>query len=172
MALVGHPHADNMEVVQFGDRMKIRFQPVSVLKPGTMEVLTTLQAHHIPLAVLSNREKPFVEELEELGISTFFDFALAAGEIGVWKPQSGIFQAALDRAGVTQEQAVYIGDNYYADIIGARNAGLDAILVDWRRVFTDVLEPRVETIVIFCLIFLMMGIIYVIFKDKDIHYAY
>jgi len=147
MALVGHPHADNMEVVQFGDRMKIRFQPVSVLTPGTMEVLTTLQAHHIPLAVLSNREKPFVEELEELGISTFFDFALAAGEIGVWKPQSGIFQAALDRAGVTQEQAVYIGDNYYADIIGARNAGLDAILVDWRRVFTDVLEPRVETIV-------------------------
>ena len=147
MALVGHPRADNEEIFQFGEQMKARFQPVSALTPGAMDVLMTLRAHHIPMAVLSNRGKPFVDELDELGISSFFDFTLAAGEVGVWKPQPEIFQAALDRAGVTQEQAVYIGDNYYADIIGARNAGMDAILVDWRRVFTDVLGPRVETIV-------------------------
>lgn len=147
MTLVGHPPTNDVAIVEFGDRMKTRFQPVSTLTPGALDVLTTLQAHHISLAILSNRGKPFADELNELGISRFFDFALSAGEVGIWKPQPGIFQAALNRAGVTQEQAVYVGDNYYADIIGARNVGMDAILVDWRRVFTDVLGPRVETIV-------------------------
>jgi putative hydrolase of the HAD superfamily len=62
----------------------------------------------------------------------------------VWKPRPEIFLAALERAQTQADQAIYIGDNYYADIVGAREAGIDAILVDWRRVFTDVRGPRVE----------------------------
>ncbi len=144
MSKVGHPHADEAEVQVFGDHMREVFQPVSELTPGAREVLTALQAHHLTLGVLSNRGKPFGDELEKLAIADYFAFTLAAGEVGVWKPRPEIFQAALERAGVGPEEAIYIGDNYYADIVGAREAGLDAILVDWRRVFTDVRATRVE----------------------------
>jgi len=144
MSKVGHPHANEEEVRAFGDHMSEVFQPVSELTPGALDVLTSLQNHDFALGVLSNRSKPFGNELEALNIADFFDFTLAAGEVGVWKPRPEIFQAALERAGVEPEEAVYIGDNYYADIVGAREAGLDAILVDWRRVFTDVPATRVE----------------------------
>ncbi len=146
MDKIGHPHASEAEVQAFGDHMREVFQPVSELTPGAREVLTILQDRQFTLGVLSNRDKPFVAELEKLGIADFFDFTLAAGEVGVWKPRPEIFLAALERAGVDAADAVYIGDNYYADIIGARDAGIDAILVDWRRVFTDVRGPRVERI--------------------------
>jgi putative hydrolase of the HAD superfamily len=144
MDKVGHPHASEEEVQAFGDHMREVFQPVSELTPGAREVLTTLQERGLTLGVLSNRDKPFGDELEKLDIAEFFDFTLAAGEVGVWKPRPEIFLAALDRAGAGADEAVYIGDNYYADIIGAREAGIDAILVDWRRVFTDVRGVRVE----------------------------
>jgi putative hydrolase of the HAD superfamily len=146
MGKVGHPHASEEEVQAFGDHMHEVFQPVSALTPGAREVLDILQEQGITMGVLSNRDKPFVDVLEELDIADYFEFTLAAGEVGVWKPRPEIFQAALERAGVGPREAIYIGDNYYADIIGAREAEMDAILVDWRRVFTDVRGPRVERI--------------------------
>jgi HAD superfamily hydrolase (TIGR01549 family) len=144
MSKVGHPHADEEEVQAFGDHMREVFQPVSELTPGAREVLTTLRERDLTLGVLSNRSKPFGDELAQLDIADFFNFALSAGEVGVWKPRPEIFQAALERAGVGPDAAIYIGDNYYADIVGAREADMAAILVDWRRVFTDVPATRVE----------------------------
>jgi len=159
MAEVGRPHANDDEVGQFGERMRARFQPVSELTPGALDVLTSLHDQHVVMGVLSNREKPFTDELDRLGISHFFAFALSAGEIGVWKPRPEIFHVALKRIGVAPDQAVYIGDNYYADILGARNADLDAILVDWRGVFTDMPGTRVENV---------RGILPYILGDADI----
>ncbi len=147
MSKVGHPHANEEEVQAFGEHIRALFQPVSELTPGALEVLHALKSERLLLGVLSNREKPFGEELEALGIADFFAFAVAAGEVGVWKPKPEIFHAALQRSNVDPEQAIYIGDNYYADYLGAQNAGIDAILVDWRRVFTDVPAPRVERLV-------------------------
>jgi len=147
MSKVGHPHANEEEVQAFGDHMRQIHKPTSEPTPGAIEVLTTLQDQDLTLGVLSNRGKAFDEELAELGLADFFDFTLAAGEVGVWKPRPEIFLAALERAQVDADAAIYIGDNYYADIVGAREAGIDAILVDWRRVFTDVRGPRVERII-------------------------
>ncbi len=147
MSQLGRPHADEREVQAFGEYVSARFQPTSELTPGAWEVLTALREQEVILGVLSNRSGSFDDELESLGVADFFDFTLAAGEVGVWKPRPEIFHAGLARAGVAPEAAVYIGDNYYADIVGAANAGLDAILVDWRRVFTDVRATRVERLI-------------------------
>ncbi len=147
MAKVGHPHANEEEVQAFGDHMREIYNPNSELTPGAHDVLTILRERGFTLGVLSNRSSPFHDDLKALGIADFFEFTLAAGEVGVWKPRPEIFQAALARAGVPADEAVYIGDNYYADILGASNANLDAILVDWRRVFTDVPAARVERLI-------------------------
>ena len=144
MSRVGHPHANEEEVRAFGDHMREVYQPESELTPGAREVLDILRQQALTLGVLSNRSHSFDDELTKLDIADYFDFTLAAGEVGVWKPRPEIFQAALERAGVTADKAIYIGDNYYADIIGAQKANMDAILVDWRGVFTDVEATRVE----------------------------
>lgn len=147
MTHAGHPPQDEDEVANFGAHVRDYFQPESQLAPGALETLETLRATGVTMGVLSNREKPFSDELACLGIDGFFDFTLAAGEVGVWKPQPGIFHEGLARAGgVDPAAALYVGDNYYADIVGAANAGLDSVLIDPRHVFTDVMCPRFERI--------------------------
>lgn len=144
MEHVGHPPAPE-EVEVFGQHVRDFYQPESQLVPGAIEILDALQNTGVTLGVLSNRHGPFTDELEALGIAHYFDFTLAAGEIGIWKPRPEIFEEGLRRAGdVPPEAALYIGDNYYADIVGANKACIEAILVDSRHVFTDMRCPRVE----------------------------
>ena len=50
--------------------------------------------------------------------------------MGVEKPDPRIFRIALERAGVAATEAVYVGDLYSIDVVGARAAGLSAILMD------------------------------------------
>jgi FMN phosphatase YigB (HAD superfamily) len=38
---------------------------------------------------------------------------------------------------VTAQQAVYVGDNYFADVVGARRASMTPILIDRRGVFPE-----------------------------------
>ena len=145
MAHAGHEPGSEAEVQAFVEHLRQCYQPSSHLMPGVNETLAGLRDSGMTLGVVSNRQDPFTEELEELGIAESFHFTLAAGEIGYWKPRPEIFTEALNRAGGIQPAAaLYIGDNYYADIVGATQAGLDAILLDDRHIFTDILAPRIE----------------------------
>ena len=45
---------------------------------------------------------------------------------------------ALTLLQATPEQAVYVGDNYYADVIGAERANIRPILYDPEKIFEDV----------------------------------
>jgi len=99
--------------------------------------LTQLRASGATLGLVSNRNSPLGEIATEHRLADLFDFTLSAGEAGAWKPKPEIFQKALQMAGGTPESALYIGDNYYADIVGARGAGLTPILIDRRGLFPD-----------------------------------
>jgi putative hydrolase of the HAD superfamily len=52
---------------------------------------------------------------------------LISEEVGINKPQPGIFHVALQMNGVTADEAVMIGDSYTSDIAGAKAAGIDQI---------------------------------------------
>ena len=62
---------------------------------------------------------------------------LASGEVGVHKPDPGIFAVALDRMGVQAEESLYVGDNYWADVEGAQQACLTPVLLDPERLFPE-----------------------------------
>ena len=72
----------------------------------------------------------------DLGMAPYLDFCLTSEEVGVEKPDPAIFVAALDRAGVKPGEAVHVGDQPRSDLVGARGAGLHAVLLDrggWHR---------------------------------------
>ncbi len=117
--------------------MEETYRPESIVPPDALRLLNTLHADHYQLAVVSNRTKPYQEELEALGLAPFFTFSLAGGEIDAWKPDPGIFLHACQRLEVEPAEAIYVGDNYFADIVGARNAGLQPVLYDPRGVFPE-----------------------------------
>lgn len=117
--------------------MRERYSPVDTLDAEAGDLLPNLQQVGFRMGVISNRTEPFDEQLQSLGISDYFEFSLAAGTIDAWKPDPVIFQYALQQMEIEPEQAVYVGDNYYADVVGARNAGLEPILVDPTGLFPE-----------------------------------
>jgi len=122
------------EVSQY---MSDSYQRKDIVPSELPGVLETLQKAGYRLGVVSNRDKPYWEELVTLNLCPFFEFSLAAGEVQSWKPDAGIFQAALDRIDSTATQTLYVGDNYFADVVGARRAGLQPVLYDTQRIFHD-----------------------------------
>jgi len=117
--------------------MDEHYKPLSLLAEDALGMLSQFNEAGFRLGVVSNRENPFVQELDELGITPFFHFALAAGEVKSYKPEPGIFEAALQRAGVAAGAAMYVGDNYFADVVGARRAGLRPVLYDPRGIYPE-----------------------------------
>jgi len=113
------------------------YKPESVVPEDARDALRQLQNAGYVMAVISNRDKPFDETLESHSLSGFFAFSLAGGEVDAYKPDPGIFVHALRRANVTAGEAVYVGDNYFADVIGSRRAGLRPVLYDPLGIFPD-----------------------------------
>ncbi len=111
--------------------------PKSIVPDDVQRVLPQLKGQGYIMAVISNRDKPFQDELESHGLSEFFHFSLAGGEVDAYKPEPEIFHHALKRAGVRAGEAIYVGDNYFADVIGSRRAGLRPVLYDPNGLFPD-----------------------------------
>ena len=113
------------------------YRPESIIPEDVRRTLPQLKEAGYILAVISNRDKPFQDVLDEHGIAEFFDFSLAAGEVNTFKPEPEVFQHALGRVNLSPKEAIYVGDNYYADVVGARRAGLQPVLYDPIGIFPD-----------------------------------
>ena len=113
------------------------YRPESIVPEDVRRALPQLKQAGYILGVISNRDKPFLDVLQEHGIDQFFDFLLAAGEVNVFKPEPGVFEHALQRLNLSPNAVIYVGDNYYADVVGARRAGLQPILYDPLGIFPD-----------------------------------
>ncbi len=108
-----------------------------VVPDDVRPTLTRLKQSGAVIGLVSNRTQALTKTVEEHNLSDLFDFTLAAGEAGAWKPKPRIFEIAVQMAGAEAGNATYVGDNYYADILGARGAGLTPILIDRRGLFPE-----------------------------------
>ncbi|NPA26739.1 MAG: HAD-IA family hydrolase, partial [Chloroflexi bacterium] len=89
--------------------------------PDALPTLRRLRAMGYRLAVLTNRRHaPDPEYLARLGLAPCFDAVWAAGELQAFKPDPRVFQAAVRAWGFEPHEVVYVGDNFYADVVGAR----------------------------------------------------
>jgi HAD superfamily hydrolase (TIGR01549 family) len=125
--------------------MEESYHPKTIVTEDALRVLGDLKQAGFIMAVVSNREKPYEREIDELGLSSFFTFSLAAGEVNSFKPDPGIFIHACERVHVETSETVYVGDNYFADVVGARRAGLQPVLFDPRRIFPDAERPVITS---------------------------
>jgi putative hydrolase of the HAD superfamily len=104
--------------------------PWNVADPDADAALALAREAGVRTAVISNSNGSIRGLLESLGLARRLDFVIDSGEVGVEKPDPRIFQLALARAGITPAEAVYVGDLYSIDVVGARAAGMDALLID------------------------------------------
>lgn len=108
--------------------------------------LRQLRADGYKLVVVSNANGTLHRLFPRLGLAPLFDFVLDSAVEGFEKPDRRFFELALARSGSAAETTVHVGDFYNIDVVGARNAGLAAILVDERDLYADADCPRIRSI--------------------------
>ena len=102
----------------------------SGVDPRTADALARLRRRGILLGVVSNSDGRVDAALTAAGLRDRFDVVIDSRLAGVEKPEPRIFHLALDVLGVAPHEALYVGDVYEVDVVGARRAGLAAALVD------------------------------------------
>jgi FMN phosphatase YigB (HAD superfamily) len=126
--------------------MRANYRPIGRVKPGLTEMLASLRASGYMLGVLTNRTRAIYAEMHTLGLDLYFDFFLSAGQLGAYKPEIEIFQNLQKFLGRPASEIMYVGDNYYADIVGAQRAGLFGVLVDPPRLYDEPGCPVIDEI--------------------------
>ncbi len=111
--------------------------------PGAGDVLRALRARDLATGVISNFDHRLPALLEGLGLADLLDTVVRPFDAGAAKPDPRIFRVALERLGVPAEAAVYVGDDAEVDAVGARGAGLHAIVLDETSSLAD-LPARID----------------------------
>lgn len=115
------------------------------LVPGAFEVLEYLYDKGYHLHILSNGFEEVTHKKCELsGIKNYFKTITSADEINIRKPKAEIYEYALKKANAFPEESMMIGDDWIADVEGAKSFGLSVVYFD---VFDDKFEaPEVKVI--------------------------
>ncbi len=98
--------------------------------PRVPDALRRLQSLGLRLAVVSNSDGTVEHSLEVAGLRSCLDCVVDSALAGYEKPDPRIFTHALALVGSDAARTVHIGDLYHADVTGARQAGVHALLLD------------------------------------------
>ena len=92
--------------------------------PFTHDILQTLKDRGYTLGLISNWNETADAVLKENNLTQYFGTIIISSKLGIEKPAPKIFEAALQESGFTSDECLYVGDNYYDDVIGAQKVGI------------------------------------------------
>lgn len=98
--------------------------------PFAESVLRSLKEGDVGVGLISNWDGTARQVLKEGHLADYFDHIVISSEVGCEKPAKQIFQHSFRLAGVSPEECLYVGDNYYDDVVGSSAVGMDAVLVN------------------------------------------
>ncbi len=100
------------------------------LFPGTIEVLDYLKCKYTLHIITNGFEEVQHKKVALSGLSRFFTHTITSDEAGYKKPDQRIFEYSLELTGAKNYESLMIGDDPEIDIKGAKEAGIDQVLVD------------------------------------------
>jgi len=80
--------------------------------------------------VVSNSDGTVEEGLGSAGLREHLHHVVDSAVVGAEKPDPAIFRHALDLVGARPDRTLHVGDLFSVDVLGARAAGLRAVLLD------------------------------------------
>ena len=100
---------------------------------GAIEILDYLKVNYKMHIITNGPHEVQGNKLRNAKLDQYFDVVVDSETVGVKKPNPQIFEAAIAKAGVSTNQAVMIGDNFEADILGAAKVGLHTICFNYHK---------------------------------------
>lgn len=138
--------ADDKLVLSLLHKMQ-QFQMNLVLFDDAAPAMNELKSRGLILGLISNVEQDMTATLNKLKLTVWLEIIVTSQDAGANKPQPEIFQEALKQAGVQPSEAIYVGDQYQVDIIGANGAGMKGILIDRTGHYEDINDcPKIRSL--------------------------
>ena len=100
------------------------------------DVRPTLEALHqrgYRMAVISNWDHRLKPLLADLQLSEYFEAIVLSVDVGATKPAAKVFEHTLSLLKLPPPAVLYIGDSLEEDLIGPRQCGMAALLLDRQR---------------------------------------
>ena len=113
--------------------------------PGTRERLQQI-GNRYRIGIISNADGRIEAVLQRCEISDCFLTITDSGLVGYEKPHPEFFRHALKSLNVSGEESLYVGDIYSVDFLGAKGAGMQAVLMDMPGAYVNKGVPRVESL--------------------------
>ncbi|MHC4948902.1 MAG: HAD family hydrolase [Planctomycetota bacterium] len=98
--------------------------------PGVEPALAAMARRGYRIVVVSNSDGSIAAGLAACGLDTHLDAIVDSHVVGIEKPDPRLFEHALALVGARPERTLHVGDMYHVDVLGARAAGLHAVLLD------------------------------------------
>jgi putative hydrolase of the HAD superfamily len=98
-------------------------------RPDAPQVLGTLRARGLRLAVVSDASYELPDLWPDLPVAEFIDAPVFSAEVGVRKPDPLIYRSACERLAVEPAECVYVGDGGSGELTGATAMGMRAVLL-------------------------------------------
>jgi HAD superfamily hydrolase (TIGR01549 family) len=108
--------------------------------------LARLRVHGLTLAVASNANGVLARLFDRVGLARYFHAICDSRVEGVEKPDPRFFQIVLERCGGHPETTLHVGDLYHVDVVGARQTGLRAMLLDRHGLYAGYDVERVASL--------------------------
>jgi putative hydrolase of the HAD superfamily len=97
--------------------------------PDVVPALSALRELGLRLVIASNWDWSLPQWVERAGLAPLVDGTASSAVVGAAKPAPDVFRAALRLSGAAPGEAVHVGDSLEGDVVGARAAGLRAVLL-------------------------------------------
>ena len=114
-------------------RFKALHLELSTLQNGVAGILENLERRRIKLGVLSNSFAGHARIiLTNFELVQFFSSIVDCGTVNAFKPMKAPFERVLSDLNTQGFKALYVGDEYYADMVGAKSVGMTTVWINNR----------------------------------------
>ncbi len=108
--------------------------------PDTIEAIRQLQSSY-RTAVLSNADDGYLLPMvDRLGLN--FEKVMSSEAVRVYKPEPGVFQEMIKELAIQPEEAAYVGDKQFEDVLGSSRVGMHSV---WINRDNTPLDPQLPT---------------------------
>jgi HAD superfamily hydrolase (TIGR01509 family) len=116
------------------------------MPPDVMPALRALRQRDLQLVIVSNANGTVAQLAERLGLTECVGCVFDSHVEQVEKPDPRFFEIAMERSGARPETTIHVGDLYPVDVVGARAAGIEPILLDAAGLYPDADCTRVSSL--------------------------
>lgn len=96
----------------------------------TISSLDRIKSLGYKMAILANWDRDLNSLVNRVGLGNYFSSVFSSAELTVEKPDPMIFSNSLKTLSINPEKAIYVGNDYELDVLCARGAGIEPVLID------------------------------------------